>query len=594
MSVFVTGRLNTAEALAVRERGRDEERVRKGGQVAPLSFPACGAVEFGGTVALRSGAGGALLCNDLWTAVSFGQFKVGAEVPACAPAPARRAGALAGATAPAARQTFVVSKIAGRSAAAAPGPVRAFDREADKVLHYCEPFQLQCHPALLVDEKHGMMGAPYYLHADRSLAGQTVSMHKDGKDPKTHWVAVPASLAASQDPYARELAQARGKAIPAGASVCLRHVMSGLPLAAVLPAQQKQRLSTSSSSSSNSKNNNNNNNNPAAAAWSAAAPEADPARAGSTDAFGLSGGTMMAVECVAVQAARALPGETLTWTLECARSAEEARDTRQLPKRLTSAVELLGKIREILCEREGGERFHGIRSIALEFKIMDTDKTGRLDREEILSGLAKFGVSLDEEQAQAVLDFCDSDHDGSVDLNEFLAALRGPLSKRRLKLIMMAFAVLDKDASGEVTLAELGSIYDTSCHPDVVDGRKTKEQVLKEFAAQWDKGGADSKGKGDGVITKDEFVHYYRDVSASIDDDDYFELMIRNAWHISGGEGWCANTSNIRCLVTHSDDSCEVVELKDDFGVSRHDMPMIRTLLRKQGVQDIKRVSLSD
>ena len=33
-------------------------------------------------------------------------------------------------------------------------------------------------------------------------------------------------------------------------------------------------------------------------------------------------------------------------------------------------------------------------------------------------------------------------------------------------------------------------------------------------------------------------MNYYNNVSASIDNDDYFELMIRNAWHISGGEGW--------------------------------------------------------
>ena len=38
-------------------------------------------------------------------------------------------------------------------------------------------------------------------------------------------------------------------------------------------------------------------------------------------------------------------------------------------------------------------------------------------------------------------------------------------------------------------------------------------------------------------------------MSASIDLDDYFELMIRNAWHIPGGEGWCANTANKRVLV---------------------------------------------
>lgn len=37
-------------------------------------------------------------------------------------------------------------------------------------------------------------------------------------------------------------------------------------------------------------------------------------------------------------------------------------------------------------------------------------------------------------------------------------------------------------------------------------------------------------------MTQDEFRAYYTNISACIDDDDYFELMMRNAWHISGGE----------------------------------------------------------
>ena len=56
-------------------------------------------------------------------------------------------------------------------------------------------------------------------------------------------------------------------------------------------------------------------------------------------------------------------------------------------------------------------------------------------------------------------------------------------------------------------------------------------------------------------------------MSASIDNDDYFELMIRNAWHISGGTGWTENTTNLRVLVTHGDGSQEVVEVHDDLGV---------------------------
>ena len=69
-------------------------------------------------------------------------------------------------------------------------------------------------------------------------------------------------------------------------------------------------------------------------------------------------------------------------------------------------------------------------------------------------------------------------------------------------------------------------------------------------------------GVKDGKVTPDEFIDYYTDVSASIDDDDYFELMIRNAWHISGGEGWCANTSNRRVLVIHNDGRQTVEEIK--------------------------------
>jgi hypothetical protein len=47
-------------------------------------------------------------------------------------------------------------------------------------------------------------------------------------------------------------------------------------------------------------------------------------------------------------------------------------------------------------------------------------------------------------------------------------------------------------------------------------------------------------------------------VSASIDEDDYFELTIRNAWHIAGGEGKCANTTIPRELVIGADGSQKV------------------------------------
>lgn len=34
------------------------------------------------------------------------------------------------------------------------------------------------------------------------------------------------------------------------------------------------------------------------------------------------------------------------------------------------------------------------------------------------------------------------------------------------------------------------------------------------------------------VVTPSEFEQYYADVSASIDNTDHFELMMRNAWKL--------------------------------------------------------------
>ena len=90
-------------------------------------------------------------------------------------------------------------------------------------------------------------------------------------------------------------------------------------------------------------------------------------------------------------------------------------------------------------------------------------------------------------------------------------------------MVHQAYAVLDKDGSGQVNLQDIEMAYDVSFHPEFQSGRKSKEDILKEFMAGWE------THKKDAIVTIEEFEDYYKDLSASIDSDDYFELMIRNA-----------------------------------------------------------------
>ena len=62
-------------------------------------------------------------------------------------------------------------------------------------------------------------------------------------------------------------------------------------------------------------------------------------------------------------------------------------------------------------------------------------------------------------------------------------------------------------------------------HPKYRSGEWTLEQVLQSFLDAFD-----SQGNKDGVVSRDEFMSYYATLSATIDDDSYFDLMMRNSW----------------------------------------------------------------
>ena len=93
-------------------------------------------------------------------------------------------------------------------------------------------------------------------------------------------------------------------------------------------------------------------------------------------------------------------------------------------------------------------------------------------------------------------------------------------------MVEKAFRIMDRDNCGKITLSDVAGIFDVSLHPDFVEYRKTKDQILTEFLSNFE----GARGDRDGSITKQEFFDYYTDLSACTPSDEYFVRMMESTW----------------------------------------------------------------
>ncbi|CAF2612766.1 unnamed protein product [Rotaria sp. Silwood2] len=169
----------------------------------------------------------------------------------------------------------------------------------------------------------------------------------------------------------------------------------------------------------------------------------------------------------------------------------------------------------------------GIKGLSILFRIMDDDKNRRLSLEEFRKGVEEYGLNFSKTEIDDLFRSIDIDRSGNIDYEEFLRKLRPSINKFRLDLVAKAFAKLDRNHDGQLTIEDLRGVYNVKTHPKYMNGEWSEDQVLRHFLDCFDYG----KHK-DGVVTREEFVDYYAGVSASIDNDMYFDLMMRNAWKL--------------------------------------------------------------
>jgi calcyphosin len=183
-------------------------------------------------------------------------------------------------------------------------------------------------------------------------------------------------------------------------------------------------------------------------------------------------------------------------------------------------------------------RSRGIRGIiGLQklFSIMDDDGTKSISLYEFSKACKDFKVGINEENVPLIFDIFDTNHDGTLNIDEFLLAIRGQMNDYRRSLVEQAFNKLDINRNGIIEIEDLKDLYNAKKHPDVVQGKKSEQQVLMDFIETFEiHHGIRIRDPRDNRITLEEFLEYYDNVSISIENDEYFALMINNSWNIKG------------------------------------------------------------
>lgn len=213
-----------------------------------------------------------------------------------------------------------------------------------------------------------------------------------------------------------------------------------------------------------------------------------------------------------------------SWLFLTSSDKSIAIDNRQLPPSPTNEI-ILSEVKKNIKSR-GIDAYWNLR----EFLKKITSKLQnnfKLDHEDMKSCLLDWGLNVPSHYLDSLIDQVDYDKIGLIDINDFLILVRGNLISKRDELLSFIFNKLDINSTGYISINDIEKKFISTNHPLVSIGGYTEEETLKHFLKYFE-----INNKLPSKISYLKFYSYYADLSATIDDDNYFISIVTSNWKI--------------------------------------------------------------
>ena len=181
----------------------------------------------------------------------------------------------------------------------------------------------------------------------------------------------------------------------------------------------------------------------------------------------------------------------------------------------------------------------GIMSLRRTFVLLDENKSNKLKKKQFHKFLEDYRYNIPTNLENKLFDIFDIKKNESIDYNEFISKIFGTMNDFRKQIVQKVFQKLDKDNKGIIDYDIIRESYNADKHPEVLNGKRTKQEVLARFIDMFEYHfNLLNKNKNKEGATMEEFEEFYNYISFLVDNDKYFENMMSRVWGLDGNENF--------------------------------------------------------